>query len=134
MTLTLLLLRWVHLVAAATWTGGLIVLAALVMALRRAGAERSLLQATARQFGKVSWVAMVIALATGVAQVELYGWPWSYGRLHTKLGFVALTLVLALYHQRTASTSSPAQRGVVQLLILLSSLAVFGAAVALRMG
>lgn len=134
MTLTLLVLRWLHLVAAATWTGGLIVLAALVVALRRAGAERSLLQATARQFGKVSWVAMVIAIATGVAQVELYGWPWTYGRLHAKLGLVALTLGLALYHQRTAATSSPAQRGVVQLAILLASLAVFGAAVSLRGG
>lgn len=131
---TLLVLRWLHLVAAATWTGGLIVLAALVLALRRAGAERSLLQATARQFGKVSWVAMAIALGTGIAQVELYGWPWTYPRLHTKLGLVGLTVALALYHQRTASKSSPAARGIVQLLILLSSLAVFGAAVALRGG
>lgn len=131
---TLLVLRWVHLVAAATWTGGLIVLAALVVALRRAGAERSLLQASARQFGKVSWVAMAIALGTGVAQVELYGWPWTYGRLHAKLGLVALTVALALYHQLTAAKSSPAQRGIVQLLILLASLGVFGAAVALRLG
>lgn len=131
---TLLVLRWVHLVAAATWTGGLIVLAALVVALRRAGAERSLLQAAARQFGRVSWAAMAVALATGVAQVELYGWPWTYGRLHAKLGLVALTVVLAAVHQRTASRSSPAVRGVIQLLILLASLAVFAAAVALRGG
>src|SRR5690606_36724152 len=70
---SLLVLRWVHLLAAATWTGGLIVLAALVVALRRAGAERALLQATARQFGRVSWIAMAVALATGVAQVQLLG-------------------------------------------------------------
>ena len=131
---TVLVLRFVHLVAAATWTGGLIVLAALVVALRRAGAERSLLQASARQFGKVSWVAMAIALGTGVAQVELYGWPWSYGRLHAKLGLVALTVGLALYHQLTAAKSSPAKRGIVQLAILVASLAVFGAAVSLRLG
>lgn len=131
---TLLVLRWLHLVAAATWTGGLIVLAALLLALRRAGAERALLQATARQFGKVSWVAMAIALGTGIAQVEMYGWPWTYERLHAKLGLVALTVVLAFWHQRTAAKSSPKARGIVQLLILLSSLAVFGAAVALRGG
>ncbi|MCX4245337.1 hypothetical protein [Paraliomyxa miuraensis] len=131
---SLLVLRWVHLLAAATWTGGLIVLAALVVALRRAGAERSLLQAAARQFGRVSWAAMGVALVTGVVQVELHGWPWTYGRLHTKLGLVALTVGLAAYHQRTASRSSPALRGVVQLLILIASLGVFGAAVALRAG
>jgi uncharacterized membrane protein len=131
---TLLVLRWLHLLAAATWTGGLIVLAALVVALRRAGAERALLQAAARQFGRVSWAAMAVALATGVAQVQLYGYSWSYGRLHVKLGLVALTVLLAAYHQRTAPRSSPAARGIVQLLILIASLAVFGAAVALRGG
>lgn len=129
---TLLVVRWVHLVAVATWTGGLIVLAALVLALRRAGAERSLLQAAARQFGRVSWVAMGIAVITGVAQVHLLGWPWSHGGLHLKLGLVALVIGLAAWHQRTASRSSPAVRGIVQLLILVVSLAIFGAAVALR--
>lgn len=132
--ITLLVVRFVHLVAAATWTGGLIVLAALVVALRRAGAERALLQATARQFGRVSWVAMVVALGTGVAQVELLGWSWSYERLHLKLGLVALTVALAAWHQRTAARSSPRARGIVQLLILLASLAVYGAAVTLRGG
>lgn len=131
---TLLVLRWLHLLAAATWTGGLIVLAALVVALRRAGAERELLRAAARQFGRVSWTAMAVSLATGVAQVQLLGWPWSYGRLHLKLGMVALTVALAAWHQRTASTSSPAARGVLQLLILLSSLAVFAAAVHMHGG
>jgi uncharacterized membrane protein len=130
----LLVVRWLHLVAAATWMGGLIVLAALVVALRQAGAERPLLQAAARQFGRVSWTAMAVAVVTGVAQVQQLGWPWSYGRLHTKLGLVVLTVVLAAYHQRTAATSSPAARGVVQLLVLIASLAVFGAAVALRGG
>jgi len=56
------LVRWLHLMAAATWTGGLIVLAAAVVGLRRAGADRSLLQAVARSFGRVSWAAMAIAV------------------------------------------------------------------------
>jgi len=129
---TLLIVRWIHLVAVATWTGGLIVLAALVVALRRAGAERSLLQAAARQFAKVSWVAMAVAVVTGLAQVQLLGWPWSFGGLHLKLGLVALVIVLAGWHQRTAARSSPSVRGVMQLLILLVSLAIFAAAVALR--
>lgn len=129
---TLLVVRWVHLVAVATWTGGLIVLAALVLALRRAGAERSLLQVAARQFGRVSWAAMLVAVITGVAQVHLLGWPWTHGRLHLKLALVALVIGLTFWHQRTASRTSPAVRGVVELLILLVSLAIFGAAVAMR--
>ncbi len=130
----LLVLRWTHLLAAAVWTGGLLTLGALVPALRRAGASRPMLQAAARQFGRVSWTAMAVALGTGVAQVELMGLPWSWGRLHMKLGMVGLTVVLAGIHQATARRSSPAQRGAVQGLILLASLGVFAAAVALGAG
>jgi len=123
--------RFVHLVAAAVWTGGLITLAALVVALRKAGAERSHLQAAARQFARVSWVAMAVAIGTGLAQVVLMRLPWSYGRLHVKIGLVALAVVLAGAHQLTARRSSPAARGVIQGLILLVSLGIFAAAVAL---
>ena len=121
--------RWVHLVAASVWTGGLIVLAALVVALRKAGVDVEVLRATARQFGRVSWTAMAVALVTGVAQVHMMGMAWSYGRLHWKLGLVALVVVAALYHQLTARKSSPAVRGIIQLVILVLSLAVFAAAV-----
>ena len=38
---------------------------------------------------------------------------------------------LALYHQITAKRSSPAVRGIIQLLILIVSIGVFGAAVTL---
>ena len=44
-------IRWLHLLAASVWTGGLIVLGALVVALRRAGVEREVLRAAARQYG-----------------------------------------------------------------------------------
>ncbi len=125
-------IRGIHLVAAGTWTGGLIVLGALVVALRREGASRDLLRAAARQFSRVSWVAMVIALVTGIAQVHMLSMSWGYGRLHVKLGLVLLAVVLAGGHQLTARKSSPAVRGIVQLLILLVSLAIFGAAVSLR--
>lgn len=123
------LVRFVHLVSVSVWTGGLLVLAALVVALRKAGASRELLQASARQFARVSWVAMGLAIATGLAQVHLMAMPWSYGRLHLKLGLVGLVVALAFGHQLTARRSSPATRGVLQLLIMVVSLAIFGAAV-----
>jgi putative copper export protein len=50
-------LRFFHLLGAMVWVGGLITLGALVPALRKAGADRALLQAAARQFGRLSWVA-----------------------------------------------------------------------------
>jgi putative copper export protein len=124
-------LRWIHLVAAAVWLGGLVVLAASVMALRRAGAPREHLQAVARQFGRVSWTAMLVAVVTGLWQVEALGFPWSYPRLHVKLALVALVIVVAFTHTLTAKRSSPALRGIVESTILLLSFAIYWAAVRL---
>lgn len=128
---TLAWMRLVHLIAAATWLGGLITLAAVVVALRREGVDRSVLQAAARQFGRLSWTAMAIALITGTAQVYLLPLPWAYGPLQTKLGLVALTILIAGVHQFTARNSSPRARGLIQVAIMLASVGVFAAAVAL---
>ncbi len=122
---------WLHLLAAGTWTGGLIVLAALVVALRRAGAERGLLQAAARQFARVSWSAMFIAVGTGLVQLYVLGLPWTLPAVTWKLGLVVGAIVLAAVHSFTAKRSSPMVRGLFQLLILLVSLAIFRAAIAL---
>ncbi|MBT8164305.1 MAG: hypothetical protein KJO97_02055, partial [Acidimicrobiia bacterium] len=58
--------RFLHLVGMAVWVGGLITLGALVMAVRRGGADRPVLKAMAQQFGKLSWTAMAVAIVTGV--------------------------------------------------------------------
>jgi putative copper export protein len=129
--MALMVVRWVHLVAAATWVGGLVVMGPLVMALRRAGVQREQLQAGARAFAQVTWTAMAIAIVTGIAQVELIGFPWSDPRLHLKMGMVGLACALALGHQLVARRVSGPVRGVQEVAILLASLGVVGAAVAL---
>ena len=89
MTRTLVFL---HLVGAAVWLGGTITVGALVPALRRAGVERPQLQAMARQFGRVSWTAMAIAVATGAWLVSRTGRDW--GDLSLKAGLVILAIAL----------------------------------------
>jgi putative copper export protein len=121
-------IKWAHLLGAAVWTGGLITLAALVVSLRRAGADRSMLQAAARQFGRVSWSALALIVGTGIWQVETLGLPWSYGRLVFKLVLVGIVAALALLHQVTAKQTSAAVRGALQGVILVLSIGVFGAA------
>lgn len=127
----LLAVRLVHLLSASVWMGGLIVLAVLVVALRRAGADRELLRAAARAFGVASWTAMGLAIATGLLQVVLIPLPWAYGRLHVKIGMVVLAVILAAVHTLTARRTGPAVRGIIQLLILIASLGIFVAAVML---
>lgn len=129
------LVRWLHLIAAAVWVGGLITLGALVPAMRRAGAERAMLQAVARQFGRVSWSAMVLAIATGLIQLVRQDNPTGatdYARaLFVKLLLVGLAVALALIHQFTAARTSPAVRGLIQAAIMLISLGILAAAVIL---
>ena len=106
--------------------GGLITLGALVPALRRSGVERPQLQAMARQFGRVSWAAMALAVASGAWLVSRTGRSW--GDLTLKLTLVAVAIALAAIHQFTARDASPATRGAVQGLILLVSLGIFAVA------
>ncbi len=131
------MVRWLHLVSAGIWTGGLITLAVAVGALRKSGAERDHLRAMAQAFGKLSWSAMAVLVVTGVIQV--IGLPdgstnprGAFGQLlFAKLLLVGLAAGLALYHQMTASTMSPKGRGMIQGAILLISLGIFGVAVKL---
>lgn len=122
---------WLHLVAAAVWVGGLITVGALVPALRSAGAERSMLQAMARRFGMVSWAAMGLAVITGTVQIIRLDYGWFDEPIVRKLGLVAVAIVLAAAHQLTARRTSAAVRGALQGVILLVSLGILAAAVAL---
>lgn len=121
-------LKWIHLIAAAVWTGGLITLAFLVVALRKAGTEREQLRAAARAFGRVSWTALIVALATGIWQMEEIG--YGYSIITVKLWLVGIAAVLALAHQLSSRYVSPAVRGIGQAIILIVSIGIFGAAVA----
>lgn len=122
-------LKWVHLLAAATWTGGLIVLAFLVGAARKAGADTEVLRSIARRFGVVSWSAMAIAVLAGLRLYTLIGLPWADFALKGTL--IALSIGISLFHHLTARRTSPAMRGIQQGLILLLAIGIFGAAVVL---
>jgi putative copper export protein len=58
---------FVHVLAATVWVGGQVTLAALVPALRAAGAEVP--KAAANAFNRVAWPAFGVLLATGVWNV-----------------------------------------------------------------
>jgi putative copper export protein len=122
------MVRWLHLVSASVWVGGLLTLGALVGAVRREGVDRSVLRAMARMFSRVSWSAMGVAVPTGAwMAVDHIDEP----ALAVKVATVAATAALAAYHQFAAANQSPRTRGILQGLILISSLGIVAAAVAL---
>lgn len=123
------LLKWIHLLAAAVWTGGMIVLAFLVVAVRKSTSDIEVLRGMARTFAWVSWGAMAIAVVTGIVNYTSLGLGWS--RFSLKGTLIVLSIALALWHQLTAKRSSPAVRGLGQGMILILAVAIFGAAVVL---
>jgi len=123
------ILKTLHLLAAATWTGGLIVLGFLVSAIRKTTDDREVLRATARRFSVVSWTAMVVALATGIRLYFI--WEAEPEDFLLKWNLITVVIIAALVHQFTARRTSPAVRGILQLVILLLSVGIFAAAVAL---
>ncbi|MCB1246199.1 MAG: hypothetical protein KDB69_02915 [Acidimicrobiia bacterium] len=123
------LLKTLHLLAAAVWTGGLIVLAFTVSAIRSATDDRSVLQATARRFSWVSWIAMGVALATGLRMY--YIWHAEPGPFILKWNLITVSILLALVHTVFARKMPPAVRGVTQAVLLVLAIGIFAAAVAL---
>jgi putative copper export protein len=124
-------IHFLHLVAAATWLGGMITLAAVVGALRKAGVERPVIVAAARAFARISWPALILAIASGLAQVHMLALPWSYRPLAIKIGLVVVTSLVALGHVRFAKRLAPAARGALEGVLLLLTLSIFLAAVSI---
>jgi putative copper export protein len=101
-------IRALHLIAAAVWVGGMVMLALAVGAARRTVAETErvgLFRALGRRFAIAGGVAMVVLIATGtdMSANRLAAWDdltdTDYGeRLLAKLVLVAVVIVLTLYH------------------------------------
>ena len=103
-----LLVRSLHLIGAAVWAGGMVMLALAVGAARRTVEEPeriALFRALGRRFALAGSAAMAVLIATGTDMASDRLGSWSdltdtgYGeRLLVKLGVVALVIVLTLVH------------------------------------
>jgi len=126
-------IRWLHVLAAAVWVGGMITVAALVPVLRKAGVERAVIQAAARRFGAAAWTALTVSAVTGVIQLSRLGVEVRGNTvLMTKLALVGLSVGLTFVHQEIARDVSPAMRGIMEGMLLLLGLGILYAAVSLR--
>jgi copper transport protein len=114
-------IRSLHLIAAAVWAGGMVMLALAVGAARRTVAETervALFRALGRRFAIAGGIAMVVLIATGtdMATDRLAAWAdltdTDYGeRLLAKLALVAVVIVLTLYHSLVQGPALSRLRG-----------------------
>ncbi len=108
----------------------MITVAAIVPALRSNGVSRDQLRAMARRFGSTSWVAMAVAVITGILQILRLDVELT-GALATKLVLVGVVITVAFVHRQMARRAGPALRGALEGALLVISLGILAAAVAL---
>jgi uncharacterized membrane protein len=124
------LIRWVHIIAATVWVGGMITMAALVPVLRKGGAGPELIRAGARRFGHVTWMAITVSVATGILQLFRFAYDLTPA-LAIKLVLVSASITLAFVHQEIAKHVGPGLRGAMEGTLLLLGLGILAAAVAI---
>ena len=125
MTIDLETLRlFLHVLAATIWVGRQRALAALVPALRSAGADVP--KAAARAFNRVAWPAFAVLVLTGIWNVvaESDDSAAYQSTLMVKYTLVLLLGVTALLHQRATSKKGMAVFGALTGLTALGALFV----------
>lgn len=115
---------FLHVLAATVWVGGQVTLAALVPALRLAGADVP--RAAANAFNRVAWPAFAVLVVTGVWNVLAVGSGGaSYQHtLWVKYALVAASGLTAWLHARARSTAGLAVFGALTGLTALGALFV----------
>ena len=120
-----------HLLAAAVWVGGQLVLGALLPVLRKAGPEVT--RSAARTFARVAWPAFGVLVATGIwnlAEVDFLDAGSDYqATVLVKLLLVAAAAMAVIVHTVGTSRKALAIGGAVGL---LASLGAFFLGVLLR--
>jgi len=97
-----LLVRWLHVLAAITWIGGMLFIALVLVPVTRrlddTALRARLVRAVGLRFRAVGWIALGVLVATGLANLWLHPSLLNSPRLHWKLGLVGLTLILSAWH------------------------------------
>ncbi len=97
-----LFIRWLHVLAAITWIGGMLFIALVLVPVTRELADATLrtrlVHALGLRFRTVGWIALGVLVATGLVNLWLQPVLLSAPRFHWKLGLVGLALILSAFH------------------------------------
>lgn len=117
-----------HVLAATVWVGGMIVVASLVPAVRKATDDRGVVRVIARRFGVVSWAALSVSVLTGTWMILDRVWTTN---LVTKIALVVVSALISIWHAFVAKDQTPRMRGMVEGLLLVLGLVIVALATTL---
>lgn len=130
---------WLHVLAAMTWVGGMIVFVVALMPIVRRQDEAvrtAFFEAFGRRFRTVSWICLVILAVTGVVNLWMRGvrpddvlrpeWRASpFGHLVLlKLSLVGLAVVMSALHERAIARRHARWLGRLTLVVGVAIVAV----------
>ncbi|MBI2528325.1 MAG: DUF4149 domain-containing protein [Candidatus Rokubacteria bacterium] len=97
-----LVVRWLHVLAAVTWIGGMFFIALVLVPVTRRLEDPALRSRLVHELGlrfrTVGWIAIGVLVATGLVNLWLYSFLLASPRFHWKLGLVILALILSAFH------------------------------------
>jgi uncharacterized membrane protein len=97
-----LFIRWVHVLSAITWVGGMLFIALVLVPTARALDEERLrtrlMQESGYRFRTIGWSALALLVVTGLLNLWFQPFLLRAPRFHWKLGLVVLALILSALH------------------------------------
>lgn len=97
-----LVARWIHVLAAITWIGGMLFIALVLVPITRRLEDPTLRTRLVREIGlrfrTIGWIALGVLVATGLVNLWLYPGLLYSPRFHGKVGLVILALLLSALH------------------------------------
>jgi uncharacterized membrane protein len=97
-----LLLRWIHVLAAITWIGGMLFIALVLVPVARRLDDpvlrTRLIQDLGVRFRTVGWIALGLMIATGLGNLWYRPYLLQASGFHAKLGLVVVALAVSVLH------------------------------------
>ena len=97
-----LFVRWVHVLSAVTWLGGMLFIALILVPVTRRVQDPllrlDLITQTGKRFRTVGWIALGLLVATGVVILLRRPWLLRAPAFQFKAGLVLLTCALSALH------------------------------------
>ncbi len=97
-----LFVRWIHVLAAITWVGGMLFIALVLVPVTRKLHDPTLrtrlVEEAGVRFRTIGWIALALMILTGLGNLVYRPYLLSASRFQWKLGLVGLALVLSGLH------------------------------------
>lgn len=122
---------WAHLVGAAVWTGGSIVMAALGPTMLAIDVEEGVQRKVFQAWMRGAWVGMVLAVSTGIAMTLHQDLSFTSSAMGLKMALIVAAAVVAVIDGWLLFRTPAWVQTANGVFLMIFNLGIFGAAVAL---